>query len=273
MKRFAVIGHPIAHSRSPVIHEAFAAQFGIAIRYERVQAPLDGFARTLAQLRDEGIDGCNVTLPFKPEALALAAQTSERARLAGAANTLGWTPEGALWADNTDGLGLLRDIEHNAGWRLAGKQLLLLGAGGASAGCLGPLLEAAPARLRVWNRSPDRAQALVDRHRELAVRHGVTLEAGALEGCFDAVINGTSAALGGQGLQLPAGLFAPGALALDMVYGAPAAPFLNAARAQGAALLRDGLGMLVEQAAEAFARWHGQRPDTAPVRQRLLETA
>jgi shikimate dehydrogenase len=271
MKRFAVIGNPIGHSRSPAIHAAFAEQLGIALEYERVEAPLDGFAATLARLRDQGFAGCNVTLPFKPEALAAATEASERAQLAGAANTLGWRDDGSLWADNTDGLGLLRDIEVNAGWPLAGKRVLLLGAGGASAGCLGPLIEARPACLRVWNRSADKAQALVARHRTLAERLGVRLEAGALEGTHDAVLNGTSAALGGQGLALPAGLFAPGALALDMVYGPAAAPFLNAA--EGAALRRDGLGMLVEQAAEAFARWHGRRPDTAPVLARLRSGA
>lgn len=263
--RFAVIGNPIAHSRSPAIHAAFAQQFGIELQYERVEAPLHGFAATVARLREQGYAGCNVTLPFKPEALALAADASERARLAGAANTLGWHEDGRLWADNTDGLGLLRDIEVNAGWPLAGKRVLLLGAGGASAGCLGPLIEAGPARLRVWNRSEQKALQLVERHRALAERHGVQLEAGALADAHDAVINGTSAALGGQGLALPPGLFAPGALALDMVYGPAAADFLDVAAAQGVALRRDGLGMLVEQAAEAFTRWHGQRPDSAAV--------
>lgn len=271
MKRFAVIGHPIAHSRSPAIHAAFAQQVGIALQYERVEAPLDGFRATLQQLREAGFAGCNVTLPFKPEALAAAAEASERAHLAGAANTLGWHDDGRLWADNTDGLGLVRDIEVNAGWSLAGRRVLLLGAGGASAGCLGPLLAAKPARLRVWNRSTAKAQALVERHRSLAKQHGVQLEAGALDGAHDAVINGTSAALGGHGLTLPTGLFAPGALALDMVYGAAAQPFLSAAPAD--ALRRDGLGMLVEQAAEAFARWHGRRPDTAPVLAQLRASA
>jgi len=274
MPRFAVVGHPIAHSRSPAIHAAFAAQTGIALQYEKRLAPLDGFATTLRQLRDEGFAGCNVTLPFKPEALALADQASERAQLAGAANTLGWDADGRLWADNTDGLGLRRDVEHNAAWPLAGRDLLLLGAGGASSGCLGPLIEAGPARIAVWNRSADKAQALVDRHRALATRHRVHLLAcTALQPAFDAVINGTSAALGGEGLRLPDGLLRSGGLALDMVYGAAAEPFLAWARAQGAGALRDGLGMLVEQAAEAFARWHGVRPDTAPVLAQLRSGA
>lgn len=266
MKRFAVIGHPIGHSRSPAIHQAFAAQFGIALQYERVEAPLDGFAATVTRLRDAGYLGLNVTLPFKPEALQLAVLPSERAQLAGAANTLGWDETGRLWADNTDGLGLVRDIEQGAGWSLAGRELLLLGAGGASSGCLGPLLTARPARLLLWNRSPAKAEALVARHQALAAAQGVRLEAtDRLEGAFDAVLNGTSAALGGQALALPDGLLRPGGLALDMVYGAAAEPFLAWARGQRAGLLRDGLGMLVEQAAEAFARWHGQRPASAPV--------
>lgn len=266
MKRFAVIGHPIAHSRSPLIHQAFAAQFGIALQYERVEAPLDGFAATVARLREAGCDGLNVTLPFKPEALQLAELTSERALLAGAANTLGWDGAGRLWADNTDGLGLVRDIEQGAGWPLAGREILLLGAGGASSGCLGPLIEARPARLSVWNRSAAKAEALVERHRALAAAQGVSLQATMrLDGGFDAVINGTSAALGGDSLSLPDGLLRPDGLALDMVYGAAAEPFLDWARAQGAGHGRDGLGMLVEQAAEAFERWHGRRPDSAAV--------
>lgn len=266
MKRFAVIGHPIAHSRSPAIHQAFAAQFGIALQYERVEAPLDGFAATVARLRDAGFHGLNITLPFKPEALHRADRPSERAQLAGAANTLGWDEDGRLWADNTDGLGLVRDIEQGAAWPLAGRELLLLGAGGASSGCLGPLLSAGPSRLVVWNRSPDKAEALVARHQALASAQGVSLHAtDRLDGVFDAVVNGTSAALGGSALALPDGVLRPGGLALDMVYGAAAEPFLGWADAQGAGLRRDGLGMLVEQAAEAFERWHGQRPATAPV--------
>jgi shikimate dehydrogenase len=265
MKRFAVIGHPIAHSRSPAIHAAFAAETGIELHYEALLAPLDGFSALLAGLREQGYAGCNVTLPFKPEALAFADRSSERAQLAGAANTLGWDEQGC-WADNTDGLGLVRDLQHNLGWSLTGRELLLLGAGGASSGCLGPLIEAGPATIRIWNRSSAKAEALRRRHADLAARHGVQLETlENLAGSHDAVLNGTSAALGGAGLQLPDGLLRPGGLALDMVYGAAAAPFLDWAARQQAGLRRDGLGMLVEQAAEAFERWHGRRPDTAPV--------
>lgn len=263
---YAVLGQPIAHSRSPRIHAAFAAQFGLPLRYEAIAAPVDGFAATLQRLREQGLQGCNVTLPFKPEALALADGASERARRAGAANTLGWSAEGRLWADNTDGQGLCLDLA-GAGFALRGQRLLLLGAGGAAAGCLAPLIAAGPASIHISNRSADKVQALIARHADLGVplhslAWGKSGEAG--DAPFDGVINGTSAALGGAAFQLPAHLFAPGAWALDMVYGPAAAPFLAAARAQGAQG-RDGLGMLVAQAALAFARWHGQTPDTAPV--------
>jgi shikimate dehydrogenase len=262
--QFAVLGNPIAHSRSPAIHAAFARQCGIDLSYEAQLVPLDGLAAQLRWMQEAGFRGCNITLPFKTEALRLAQEASERAQLAGAANTLGWAADGRLWADNTDGLGLVRDIEHNGGWPLAGRELLLLGAGGASAGCLGPLIEARPARLAVWNRSPAKAEALVAAHQALALRHGVSVQAlSALDGAFDAVINGTSAALQHGRLDLSTSLLREGGLALDMVYGPPAAPFL--AWAAHAGSRRDGLGMLVEQAAEAFQRWHGLRPDTAPV--------
>jgi shikimate dehydrogenase len=269
VQRFAVVGHPISHSRSPDIHAAFAAQTGIALIYERVQAPLDAFAATLQALHRQGFTGCNVTLPFKAEALALAQDPSPRATLAGAANTLAWH-DGRLWADNTDGLGLVADIERNGQWPLAGKRLLLLGAGGASAGCLGPLIESRPRSIRLWNRSPSKAEGLVQRHGALAAAHKVDVQVlSELQGEHDAVINGTSAALGGAALSLPAGLLAKNGLALDMVYGPPAEPFLAWAQQQGAGLLRDGLGMLVEQAAEAFGLWHGVRPKTQAVLQAL----
>jgi shikimate dehydrogenase len=264
--RLAVIGHPIAHSRSPRIHAAFAQALGLAVDYQAVLAPLDGFADTVAQLRSQGFAGCNVTLPFKTVALALATQASPRAQLAGAANTLGFDGD-RVWADNTDGLGLVADLQL-AGHAVGGARLLLLGAGGASAGCLGPLIEARPNSIALYNRSADKAHALVARHAALAAQCGVPLMVLAQlddpARRFDGVINGTSAALGGQALQLPTDLLAPGAWALDMVYGPAAQPFLHWAQAQGART-RDGLGMLVAQAAEAFSLWLGQRPDPAPV--------
>ena len=263
---YAVIGHPVAHSRSPAIHTAFAAATGQAMRYERVLAPLDGFAQTLASFAAQGGLGCNVTVPFKFEAFAAAAERSERAELAGAVNTL--RRDGDRWlADNTDGVGLVRDIVVNAGVPLAGQRVLLIGAGGAGAGVLGPLLAEGPAQLVLANRSPDKARALVARHADLARRHGSDLQACGLDAPgtgFDVVLNATASSLGGGEVPVPAAVLKPGALALDLMYGPAARPFLAWARQHGA-IGRDGLGMLVEQAAESFAWWRGIRPPTADV--------
>ncbi|WP_077033236.1 shikimate dehydrogenase [Pelomonas sp. KK5] len=267
--RYAVAGNPVAHSRSPQIHAAFAAQTGQSIHYERLLCPLDDFAATIRAFAASGAGGCNVTVPFKFEAHALAARLSPRARLAGAVNTLRFddTTEGGWYGDNTDGAGLVRDIEANAGLPLAGKRVLLLGAGGASAGVLGSLIAARPAQLVLANRTADKAQALVESHAAWAREHGVALSACALADCpagFDVLVNGTSASLAGSGVPVAPAVLAPGALALDMMYGPAAAPFLAWAREHGA-VGRDGLGMLVEQAAEAFAVWRGVAPQTAAV--------
>lgn len=269
--RYAVIGHPVAHSRSPAIHAAFAQQTGQQLLYERLECPPDGFAATVRAFADSGARGANVTVPFKFEALALAARASERARLAGAANTLGFDTQG-WWADNTDGVGLVRDLQHNAGWTLAGRRVLLVGAGGAGAGVLGPLLAARPARLVLANRSPDKAQALLQRHTAWAAQQGLAgsalaacalAEAPAL-GPFDIVVNASASSLAGAASPVDAAVLAPGACAVDLMYGAAAAPFMAWAQAAGAQA-RDGLGMLVEQAAQAFLLWRGVLPDTAPV--------
>jgi shikimate dehydrogenase len=266
MDRYAVVGHPVEHSRSPAIHAAFARQTHQDIDYTRVQVPLDGFAAAVAELAQGGLRGCNVTVPFKFEAFALARGHSERAALAQAANVLRLDVDG-YWGDNSDGIGLVRDIEGHAGVSLRGVRVLLLGAGGAAAGVLGPLIEAGPAELVVANRSLDRADLLVERHLALARRHGVALRAAPLRDCgrdHDVLINGTAASLVGVVDLVHDHALAPGALALDMMYGAAARPFLAWARERGAHG-RDGLGMLVEQAAEAFVIWRGVRPDTRPV--------
>jgi shikimate dehydrogenase len=266
MDRYAVIGHPVEHSRSPAIHAAFARQTGQQLAYTRVLAPLDGFAATLAELAQGGLRGCNVTVPFKFEAFALARGHSERAALAQAANVLRLDVDG-YWADNSDGIGLVRDIELNAGLALPGQRVLLLGAGGAAAGVLGPLLDAGPAELVLANRSLDRALALVERHQALARRRGVALRAASLADCgrdHGVFVNATAASLAGVVDLVADSALAPGALALDLMYGAAARPFLAWAQARGAHV-RDGLGMLVEQAAEAFELWRGVRPDTRPV--------
>ncbi len=264
--RYAVLGHPVAHSQSPFIHAAFAAQTGEPIVYERVLAPLDAFAATVRAFAESGGRGCNVTVPFKFDALALATQASARARQAGAANVLRFDSDG-WWADNTDGIGLVRDIEQGAGVALAGRRVLLVGAGGAGAGVLGPLLQAAPAALHLANRTPERALALAARHAALAAEHRVPLAAGGLEdvpGAFDVVVNASASSLEGGAVPVHARCLAPGALAVDLMYGPAAEPFLAWAR-QAGAVARDGLGMLVEQAAEAFFVWRGRRPLTAPV--------
>jgi len=272
---YAVIGHPVAHSRSPSIHARFAAQTGLAVRYERMEAPVDGFEAVLRSFIAAGGRGCNVTVPFKHEAHALAlregARVTPRAALAGAVNTL--TFEVTWAADNTDGAGLVRDLEDNAGVPLARLRVLLIGAGGAAAGVLGPLLERRPATLVVANRSRDKAQALVARHAPWAQAHGVALSGRGLEDPgvkFDVVINGTAASMSGAGVPVPARVLARGGLALDMMYGPAARGFLDWAAAAGGRG-RDGLGMLVEQAAESFALWRGVRPDTASVLQALRE--
>ena len=266
LTRYAVVGNPVAHSRSPAIHAAFAQASGQPVAYERLLAPLDGFAETVRAFATAGAGGCNVTVPFKFEAFALATRHTPRAQRAGAANTLRFDADGWL-ADNTDGAGLVRDITHNAGVPLAGRRVLLIGAGGAAAGVLGPLLQAQPAELVVANRTVAKAQTLVDSHAALATEQGVALRASTLSECgsgFDVVINGTASSLGGQGVPVAGTVLAPGALALDMMYGPAAAGFLAWAHAHGAHG-RDGLGMLVEQAAESFHLWRGVRPDTAPV--------
>lgn len=268
--RYAVVGNPVAHSQSPFIHAAFARQTGQAIVYERVLAPLDGFAAAVRAFADAGGRGCNVTVPFKFEACALAPRRSERAALAEAANLLRFDAEG-WWADNTDGVGLVRDIEQAAGVPLAGQRVLLVGAGGAAAGVLGPLLRSRPAALWLVNRSPGRAHALAARHAALAAANGVALDAGGLDdapaGCA-IVVNASASSLRGQASPVHARVLAPGALAVDLMYGAAARPFLDWARAAGA-VARDGLGMLVEQAAESFLDWRGVRPDTRAVLQAL----
>ena len=263
---YCVMGHPVAHSRSPWIHARFAELTGQAMVYDRLHVELDGFTAAVQAFRERGGKGCNVTVPFKLEAAALATAHSERARLAQACNTLKFSPEG-IYGDNTDGAGLVQDITQHAGQAIAGRALLLVGAGGASAGVLGPLIAAGAARIAVANRTVAKAQALVERHAELARQHGCALLACGLDrvdGRFDIVVNASASSLAGAAVPVPASVLADGALAVDMMYGPAAAPFLAWAGAHGARA-RDGLGMLVEQAAESFALWRGVRPPSAQV--------
>ena len=266
MDRYAVIGNPIAHSKSPQIHAAFARQTGQELSYEALLAPVDGFAQTVADFRAQGGRGLNVTVPFKLEAFALAERHTPRAQAAGAVNTLAFSTDGVL-GDNTDGAGLVRDLSANLDFALAGRRILLLGAGGATRGALLPLLDSRPAHLTIANRTVGKAEALA----ALFAAHAgdSVLDAcgfDALAGRrFDLVINATAASLAGELPPLPPGLYAEGALAYDMMYGRDPTRFMRAALADGAARAEDGLGMLVEQAAESFALWRGVRPDSGPV--------
>ncbi len=263
---YAVFGNPIAHSKSPLIHAAFARQTGQDLDYRAILAPTDGFAQSLHDFIATGGRGANVTVPFKEEAFRLATRRTPRAELAGAVNTLRFSGDEIL-GDNTDGVGMMRDITLNLGYPLEGRRVLLLGAGGAARGVIGPLLEARPQALVVANRTEGKAQALADRFGQL----------GQISGCgfaqlaghsFDVVIDATSAALcetGNTVPSLPEGIFAAGSLAYSMMYGKGETAFQRFAKAQGAARIAEGLGMLVEQAAEAFHLWRGVRPDVAPV--------
>mgnify|MGYP005805874993 CR=1 FL=1 len=273
--RYAVIGNPIAHSKSPLIHRMFAEQTGQDISYEAVLAPLEGFAATVERLRKVGCKGCNVTVPFKFEAFNIATELSERARSAQAVNTLSFDGD-EIRGDNTDGAGLVCDIQQNLKFTLQGRNILLLGAGGAAWGVSLPLLEAG-ANINIFNRTTDKAQQLSHGlqtflKRDLYTRKGLKYGlpnflnsyAELSSKQFDFVINATSAGLTESEIPLPPGIFAPGALAYDMMYGRET-PFMKFAREHGAAVIADGLGMLVEQAAEAFYIWRGVRPKTAPV--------
>lgn len=263
---YCVMGHPVEHSRSPWIHARFAELTGQSLHYGKRLIPLDGFAPAVQAFIAEGGQGCNITVPFKFEAAALATATSERALLAQASNTLTFR-SGAILADNTDGAGLVNDIQRNAGLDLRGRRVLLIGAGGAAAGVLGPLLQAQPAHITVANRTRAKASALVARHAALALLQNTELLAHdlhGLEGDFDVIINGTASSLNGGGVPVAASTLKPGALAYDMMYGPAAEGFMTWAREHGA-VARDGLGMLVEQAAEAFLIWRGVLPPSQQV--------
>ncbi len=260
--RYAVIGNPVAHSLSPAIHARFAAAHGQALTYERLLAPLDGFGAAVTAFREAGGRGLNVTVPFKREAAALADRLSERARQAGAANTLGFDGDGT-WADNTDGLGLVADLRGRLGMTLAGARLVLLGAGGAARGVVGPLLAAGVERLVVVARRPAQAAELVAAFGDPRLTARGFEDLGSLRG--DIAINATSAGLADASLPIPDDFWPSLRLAYDMVYGAEPTRFMRAAHAGGSARASDGLGMLVEQAAESFAMWRGVRPATADV--------
>jgi len=262
--RYAVMGNPIAHSKSPQIHQLFAQQTGQSISYQAILVEKHGFAEAVAEFLTAGGKGLNVTVPFKQEAWQLADQLSARAQRAGAVNTLMLRESGSLLGDNTDGVGLVRDLTANLAVELAGKRLLILGAGGAARGVLAPLLEQDPTHLVIANRTAERAEEL----------SGLFSDLGDLKGCgfdalggeaFDVVINATAAGLQGEVPDLPEGLIGPETCCYDMVYGSAPTAFMRYAQQCGARCTFDGLGMLVEQAAESFRLWRGVSPETGPV--------
>ncbi|MGL6159737.1 shikimate dehydrogenase [Microbulbifer sp.] len=277
---YAVVGNPIAHSLSPRIHRAFAAQTGEDIRYEKQLVEKDGFAEFARNFFAAGGRGLNVTVPFKLDACEFADRLTERARAAGAVNTLAKQDDGSVLGDNTDGAGLVMDILHNLRWPIRDKKMLLVGAGGAARGALLPLLGEEPALVHIANRTVQKAEQLVAEFAGHGSQNGRgaqnsrgaqngygALSAGGLEvfpGSFDLVINASSASLGGELPPLPPEIIGPGCKAYDMVYGAEPTPFMRWARDRGAEVA-DGLGMLVGQAAESFALWRGVMPQVAPV--------
>ena len=271
--KYAVIGNPIAHSKSPLIHMMFAEQTGQDISYEKIEAPLDGFATTVERLRKEGYKGCNVTVPFKFEAFEIALHLTPRVLAAKAVNTLSFK-NNEIFGDNTDGVGLVRDIESNINIPLQGKRVLLMGAGGAAWGIQMPLLMTNIQFLVAVNRTKEKADEMLGHGKEYYSNVPTSAETyDRLDGKqFDVVINATSTGLTDAMPPLPPGIFAPGALAYDMMYGRET-PFMKFAHEQGAAIVSDGLGMLVEQAAESFFIWRGVRPDTAPVLAKLRDAA
>jgi shikimate dehydrogenase len=269
MDSYCVFGHPIEHSKSPWIQTRFAELTGQTLQYEKTWVPLDAFKTTIHAFRADGGKGCNVTLPFKTEAAALATECSPRVALAQACNTLKFDGED-IYGENTDGLGLVTDLVSNAGFSLQGCRILLIGAGGASAGVLGPLLTHKPHCIWVANRSVDKAIHLVARHASLAVSEGVDCQAfgltheAILSRSFDLVINASSSSLQQAALPVPATVLQANGLACDLMYGPAAQGFLEWARAHGTEA-RDGLGMLVEQAAASFQLWRGVQPPTQKV--------
>ncbi len=269
IKRFAVIGNPIAHSKSPSIHSAFAQLTGVQLSYETLEAPIDDFKGTIEQLQEAGWDGCNVTVPFKEQAWQIADERSLFAQRAGAANTLMFRDDGSIYADNTDGSGLVRDLKHNLLLELKNKRILLLGAGGAVRGVLEPLLAEKPAALFIANRTAVKAVALAEDFAGVGVISGGGFDS--IEGQFDLIINGTAASLQGELPPLPDDCLAEKGACYDMMYATKPTAFMLWGQQHRAGLVADGMGMLVEQAADAFDVWHGVRPETLTVLAGLRE--
>ncbi|MCK5360427.1 MAG: shikimate dehydrogenase [Gammaproteobacteria bacterium] len=266
--KYAVMGNPVGHSLSPRIHQMFAEQCGISLEYSAIHVELGEFESAVTQFRDGKGKGLNITVPFKLEAWQLADVRSARAELAGAVNTLKFAESGDIFGDNTDGIGMLRDISVNLGKALKNAKVLVIGAGGAVRGVLGPLQDAKPSVLHIVNRTASKAKDLAN----IFTEYGLCTASGLNEleeTSYDIVINGTAASLQGKVPDLPASIFADNALAYDVMYSKDPTSFLVWAGENGASQLSDGLGMLVEQAAESFYLWHGVKPETKQVIQAL----
>ncbi len=261
---YAVMGNPIAHSKSPRIHSLFAAQTGEPVHYTAIQVDPGGFQQAVGNFVASGGKGLNITVPFKQEAWQLVNSRSPRAERAGAVNTI-QIEKGQLFGDNTDGTGLVNDMLRNNGIELQHKRILLMGAGGAARGVLAPLLEQTPAILVIANRTESRARDLADEFSDLGAVQGCGYDQTLAARQYDVVINATAASLQGELPPLPDGLLADGSCCYDMMYGAKPTPFMQWAEHHGASIILDGLGMLVEQAAESFTLWRGVRPETLPV--------
>jgi shikimate dehydrogenase len=261
---YAVIGNPIRHSKSPIIHKEFARQTHQNMQYEAILAPLDGFETAVKRFQQRGGKGMNVTLPFKLEAYAISTRLTDRANAAQAVNTLKFDENHGILGDNTDGAGLIRDIEVNQSVVIADKSVLLMGAGGAARGVILPLLEQRPRILAIANRTKEKAQVLQEQfssHGNILTGHYQDFSGER----FDIIINATSASLHDELPPLPTGIFAEKSTAYDIMYGKELTPFLRFAKQQGVSNLVDGIGMLVEQAAESFFLWRGVRPETRKV--------
>ena len=265
--RYAVIGNPVMHSKSPLIHTAFAQETGQNIEYTKLEAPLDGFRRVAEQFRAEGGRGLNVTTPFKLDAFQMATDLSERARFAGAVNALKFDGH-RIHAENFDGIGLVNDIQKNLGCPMRGRRVLLMGAGGAVRGALLPFIEQQPDVLVIANRTPAKARALASDYASRGNVRGCGYDDLAGEH-FDVVVNGTSASLKGEMPHISVDIFGKDSLAYELVYGKGLTPFLRTALESGTTRIADGVGMLVEQAAEAFEWWRGVRPNTTTLIKRM----
>ena len=267
--QYAVMGNPVAHSRSPIIHQMFGQQCNLQLDYTRIQVDVGGFEQAVSHFAAHDGAGLNITVPFKVDAWNLCRrepnQLSERAYVAESVNTLQFLQNGEIYGDNTDGIGIVRDIENNLGIRLAQKKVLVIGAGGAVRGILGPLVDSAPAKVHIVNRTAEKATVLARRFHHKGACHVVGTGLDRIDDTYDLIINGTASSMTGALPDVDASCLGTETVAYDMMYGSEPTIFMNWALSHDAQQAHDGLGMLVEQAAESFRIWHGLLPETKPV--------